>query len=721
MSIITKDIGRVSIVPKGTWNSNNTYTRLDLVSYNGSSYIAKQNVPVNTNLNNADYWKLVAEKGDIGISISGVRKTGTSVLTDTYTIDFTDGTNTTFEIGNGNGILNITKTGTSGIVDTYTITFTNGTSTTFNVTNGSDIASITKTGTSADGLVDTYTVTLTNDETHTFVVRNGNGITSVTKTGTSANRLTDTYTITFEDGTSTTFNVNHGVGILSITGPVSSGLTDTYTINFADGTNTTFDVQNARSISSITRVDVTGAAGHTDTYDINFNDNSTPFRLEIYNGQNGEGSASTVDEVQADGEGNVPLLIFGNTPPTTSTVGQLKQRYYDRTNEILYICTGIDTSGAQAVYTWQATGVSVDNQLDGTSENPVQNKVLTAKVGTSTLQTTNKNLSDAINELNTLEQGNANKKDIASTISGTQSAEHLVGDYGYYGSVLYKCITTYTGMWDSSKWEEVKISDEIITKAPVGLGITNASVGKVPVIKTVDANGVPTSYEFGDLDGKYVKPPTGIPKTDLANDVQTSLGKADTALQAGALPTGGADGDVLVKNGSTDYAATWKKTPPQMGSLATIEPTSSASKAYAAGDYLVYNGQLYKVIKTISPQDALDSGTNGNIQLPNNGGFNDVSKYTEITGVQTDVDFQLPIYAREVLVDCAFTEGQHISLYSAFPASGQTRCDSGFYYFSNKYGGGAVILYADRRIHVGKPWYGGQEVAQYASIRCFYR
>ena len=36
----------------------------------------------------------------------------------------------------GNGIANITKTGTSGLVDTYTITYTNGTTTSFQVTNG---------------------------------------------------------------------------------------------------------------------------------------------------------------------------------------------------------------------------------------------------------------------------------------------------------------------------------------------------------------------------------------------------------------------------------------------------------------------------------------------------------------------------------------------------------------------------------------------------------
>ena len=38
----------------------------------------------------------------------------------------------------GNGISNISKTSTSGLVDTYTIYYTNGTTSTYNVTNGSD-------------------------------------------------------------------------------------------------------------------------------------------------------------------------------------------------------------------------------------------------------------------------------------------------------------------------------------------------------------------------------------------------------------------------------------------------------------------------------------------------------------------------------------------------------------------------------------------------------
>lgn len=40
-----------------------------------------------------------------------------------------------------------------------------------------------------------------------------------------------------------------------------------------------------------------------------------------------------------------------------------------------------------------------------------------------------------------------------------------------------------------------------------------------------------SSTEKTTWNGKYTKPSGGIPKTDLTNDVQTSLGKADTALQ----------------------------------------------------------------------------------------------------------------------------------------------------------------------------------------------
>ena len=78
----------------------------------------------------------IATKGDTGNGISSIEKTSTSGLVDTYTIYFTDGNSTTFDVTNGSGIVSITKTSSAGLVDTYTVLFQNGETTTFEVTNG---------------------------------------------------------------------------------------------------------------------------------------------------------------------------------------------------------------------------------------------------------------------------------------------------------------------------------------------------------------------------------------------------------------------------------------------------------------------------------------------------------------------------------------------------------------------------------------------------------
>ena len=110
----TINAGRVRFVSRGTYNNSTQYYLFDLVDYNGSSYIAKENtlgnLPTNT-----QYWQLIAEKGNTG----STGQTGPVGAT-------------------GNGIASITKTGTSGLVDTYTITYTNGNTTTFTITNGED-------------------------------------------------------------------------------------------------------------------------------------------------------------------------------------------------------------------------------------------------------------------------------------------------------------------------------------------------------------------------------------------------------------------------------------------------------------------------------------------------------------------------------------------------------------------------------------------------------
>lgn len=59
------DLGRVLLIPKGEWSSTTAYTKLDLVSYQGNSYVCTvantNQVPTNTS-----YWQLSAQKGRDG-------------------------------------------------------------------------------------------------------------------------------------------------------------------------------------------------------------------------------------------------------------------------------------------------------------------------------------------------------------------------------------------------------------------------------------------------------------------------------------------------------------------------------------------------------------------------------------------------------------------------------------------------------------------------------
>ena len=307
----------------------------------------------------------------------------------------------------------------------------------------------------------TLTVTTADGTEYPFDVTNGRGISSITWTtsGTAGNGMIHTGTILYNDGTTSTVQFQDGIQGLqgvqtyvwimwaqdypsadsdmqSVVGPYigiyagisstpptsytsytwyeykgekgdtgssissidltdSTGLVDTYTITLTDGNTSTFTVTNAKSIVSVTMISGSHAAGTTDVYQILFNDGDTA-NFSVYNGANGLGSVSTVSGIQADGNGDVPQVTSGNGAPTTATVGQTNQLYYDLTNSVLYYCAG-ESGGT---YVWLGAGVTVDSALSGSSENPVQNKVITGRVGTGTLPNSNTNLTDAVNYVN---------------------------------------------------------------------------------------------------------------------------------------------------------------------------------------------------------------------------------------------------------------------------------------------------------------------------------
>ena len=81
----------------------------------------------------------------------------------------------------------------------------------------------------------------------------------------------------------------------------------------------------------------------------------------------------------------------------------------------------------------------------------------------------------------------------------------------------------------------------------------NGQTGTV-VLDASDVGALPDTTTAADL-GAYVKPSGGIPKADLASAVQTSLGKADTALQTAPVTSvNGATGAVTIANATTSAA-----------------------------------------------------------------------------------------------------------------------------------------------------------------------
>lgn len=449
-------------------------------------------------------WLLTLADGHGGIQT--ITKTSTSGLVDTYTISFADETTSTFTVTNGRSISDIT-TSKSGKVTTITIHYNDGTTSAVTVRDGEDISGITEywavstsgslqpqTGwqTTPPSLTATYkylwhyTRYTYSDNTTTSTTPavqgvygdkgdkgdTGTSITQITKTGTSG--LVDTYTVTMSNGTTTTFTVTNGSEIESVVKTSTAGLVDTYTVTMGNGETHTFTVTNGRSIVSFEQTSGTHAAGTIDVYTITYNDGDTS-QIQVYNGANGTGAVSSVAGIGVSGsDGDVPLIIQGYGAPTTATVGQVNQLYFDKTGGIMYICIAVSGS----TYDWRGMSSAVDSALSTTSANPVQNRIISAKVGVGSLDSTFSatNLTEAANELQ------AGKVPNTRTINGlnlsanrTLTAENI----GYDDT-----LATHTADSVGEELSELKgsLNTKLLRFESVALssGVSNGQIARVP-------------------------------------------------------------------------------------------------------------------------------------------------------------------------------------------------------------------------------------------------
>ena len=118
----------------------------------------------------------------------------------------------------------------------------------------------------------------------------------------------------------------------------------------------------------------------------------------------------------------------------------------------------------------------------------------------------------------------------------------------------------------------------------------------------------------GLLDSKYVKPSGGIPKTDLASDVQTSLGNADTALQTAPVTS---------VNGQTGAVVIQTATPPKVASV-TLSATWSGDDPYTqtvtiSGETITTNSKIDLQPDATALAQMIDDGTSA-LWIENNNG-----------------------------------------------------------------------------------------------------
>ena len=120
-------LGRVSLVPRGAYEASAVYNRLDIVEYEGSSYLVLADGVTGVTPAAGPEYMLVAEKGGKG---------------DTGAPGAPGGKGDTGEQGEtGVGVQSVERTagdGSPGTTDTYTITLTDGSTSTFTVYNGAD-------------------------------------------------------------------------------------------------------------------------------------------------------------------------------------------------------------------------------------------------------------------------------------------------------------------------------------------------------------------------------------------------------------------------------------------------------------------------------------------------------------------------------------------------------------------------------------------------------
>lgn len=191
------------------------------------------------------------------------------------------------------------------------------------------------------------------------------------------------------------------------------------------------------------------------------------------------------------------------------------------------------------------------------------------------------------------EATHAGKATSADKATQANSASKVANSLTFSGQNVQG--TESTIGFDGLQAQEVDFNgdDFVVTKGnafEVSLAPSGVTAGLYNNV-TVDSKGRVTAGSNKDyattaqVNAKYTKPESGIPKSDLAEDVKTSLGKADTALQSAPVTAvNGKTGDVTLGAGdvgalpsSTEFVSSVNG---QSGAVTGLATTSEVNAKY---------------------------------------------------------------------------------------------------------------------------------------------
>lgn len=286
-------------------------------------------------------------------------------------------------------------------------------------------------------------------------------------------------------------------------------------------------------------------------------------------------------------------------------------------------------------YTGTVTGIKINGTVKsgsgvidlGTITTDISgkvDKVAGKQLSTEDFTTALKNKLEGLSNYDDTELSNA-----IETLRGDFD-EIVSGDTTTAIKTFNEVIAFLDGLTDTQNLESIiaSIEQQIagkmdkVTLATVATSGSYNDLTNKPTIPSAVTESTVSGWGFTKNTGTYSKPSGGIPKSDLASAVQTSLGKADTALQSyteqykGTITGVSANGTSIATSGtanipaaSTSAYGVTKLSSATNSTSTTLAATASAVKSA----YDLANGKQDKLvsgtnIKTINGTSILGSG-----------------------------------------------------------------------------------------------------------------